>query len=545
MNDLTWYGNPVERKVGFAERAGNILSDAVSVVFPGLALKMDYARHTRNHLRTARTELMGRGYDGGKTNRFNKNKVVTDGNANQELLQANALINIRKFSRDLCRNSPIGKSIKKALIAHIVGRGYTLQANAKSPDGKPLPEENEKIERGWKIWSKKKNCDIRGKKSFNQFTRQAVGQYLETGEYIVNKVSKFRTGNPLSFKLEAIESDLLNAAYNNENERIIGGIKLDDGGMPIEYNILINSKSLFGNPTPMNHRQIPAENIIHSYIEDRPNQLRGEPWLAPAIIFLQTAHRTVEAELYATEVQACLTAIYSSKSGFKGKMAGSEDPNPNADGNRIRKIAPGLIAEIPGLDKFNVVEPQRPGNTFTPFIDFIIKLISASVDLSYQKVAKDYSKGSFSSLRMGDQDDRRHLNPIQSIIVDDIVKEVYDEFLDESVLRGLVRMPNYANNKDNYQLATFTPQPYKYIDPLKDSAADRESLKSGRRTHKQYLDEEGVDWKDHFDQLAAEQKYAKDNGIELEMYGGGVSQVNGDMRSQLVSAIMETGGEDA
>jgi len=513
-----------EMKLGKLDRIGFGIDNVIRIFAPALAARMDVAREVG---------LSMRGYDAATANRMNKNKVVSDGNANYELLATGSLAKLRKYSREITRNSPIAKSIKKALAAHIIGKGYTLQASATNPDGKPLPEFNDKIERLWRIWStNKQECDLVGKKTFTQFLKQGIGQLCEGGEYIVNKTFRPKSGQLLDFRLESVENDLLDDALNDDSRNIVGGVQLDSFGAPSQYHFLKRTSSIYSLQGRGDYNVIPAKNIVHCFIEERPGQVRGEPWFAPVLLLLQTAHRAIEAELYTLEIQACLSVVYSSKTGFKGKMLGGQTDATDTSGNRVRKLAPASIFELPGADTIQVVDPKRPGSTFTPFIDKIVEYVCAALDISYPKGTKDYSKASFSSLRLAEMDDRRHLAPIQALVVDDIIKPIYDEFLYWCVLSGHITAPDFMKNRRYYNQATFTPEPHEYSDPLKDAAALRERLAVGDITLKDIADEKGKDWKETVDTMAEIQDYALSKGLNLPTFAGtsaSTAQIAGDM----------------
>jgi capsid protein len=278
---------------------------------------------------------------------------------------------------------------------------------------------------------------------------------------------------------------------------------------------------------------VKAANIIHSYIEERPGQVRGEPWFAPILASILSASRSVEAEQLSLEVQACLSVLYQSRTGTMGKWQGHETGGVDSRGNRIHKLSPASVQEIPAGDNITVVDPKRPGNQFAPFIDKVVQWASAAIGISSVKVGKDYSKGTFTSLRMGDLDDRRNLEPIQMLIVDDIIKPIYDDFCTGLIMTGKIILPQYFNYKTLYTQATFTPQPPDFINPLQEAAAEREQLKSRTMTFKSKFDAEGKEWKEQFRQAAAEQAYADEIGLDLTaLYGSAPTQIQvaGDMK---------------
>lgn len=483
---------------------GNFIDNFVGVFSPNAEVERKLARN-------ALAMISERGYDATKPNRFNKGKVVTDGNINSELLSTLANEKLRKHTRDLTKNSAIGRSLKRALVAHIVARGVTLQARIADKNGNQNQELNRSVEKYWKIFEK--NCDLRGKKSFTGFLRQAVEQLCETGEYIIHKVERSNS-YLIPLKLESVDSDVLASSYNSDG--VIGGIKVDSDLKPVEYYFYPANSDVYGFYKSSDYSKILAKDIIHAFIEDRPGQVRGEPWFAPCLNLIWSAHRAIEAELYTLEVQACLSVVYKSSSGGIGKKwAGSQSSTKDDLGNVISRLSPASIVGLTNAEDIKVVDPARPGNSFTPFIDKIVEYVSASLGISYAKATKDYSKGNFSSQRMADSDDRRHLRPIQQFIIDSIIQPIYAEFIDNLVMSGLIKIPDYTSDKARYQSAEWTFEPYDYIQPVDDAKAEEIELNSKVKTYQDSCSEKGRDWQDHFNQLAQEKQLANKLGIEI------------------------------
>jgi lambda family phage portal protein len=249
--------------------------------------------------------------------------------------------------------------------------------------------------------------------------------------------------------------------------------------------------------------------------------MRGEPWLAPVLVMLWTAHRAVEAELYSLEVQACLSVVYKSGVGGVGKkwMGQQTSVNDSSSGNNFQRLAPASILQLTNAEDITVVDPKRPGNSFAPFVDKIMEYVSAAMGISYAKSVKDYSKGNFSSQRMGDADDRRHLRQVQNLLIDRFIRPVYNDFVRGEIISGRVAAPGFAKNPELYLQSNFTFEPYDYIQPLDDAKADTERIASGMKSFKDLLSENGKDWDEHFAQVAAERKLSEKLGIEF-IYGG-------------------------
>ena len=133
--------------------------------------------------------------------------------------------------------------------------------------------------------------------------RLVVRSVARDGEIVVRIV------RGSEFKIALYDADFLDYQLNRESTKeknaIIQGIEVDRAGKPIAY-YLWNTPpnkvpSIFGMPTKSpnmnNYERVDAEDIIHIYKSDRPNQIRGATWLAPVMIHLLMLNRYEQAEM--------------------------------------------------------------------------------------------------------------------------------------------------------------------------------------------------------------------------------------------------------
>lgn len=507
----------------------DIVTRLLSFISPAAAIKRFYAFETLKSIQeSART------YDGAKPNRFTKNKKISDGNAAQELISSGDIAKLRKTSRYLYMNSPIARAAIKAFVAATVGKFVTVQFRATDKEGNPLTDVNKVLNRLFKIWSNR--CDLRGKKTLNQFIRQACEQYMITGEYFIQKL--YRDDPICQLRLSSVDSDLIDHTKNTDT--IIGGIEFDKDWKPKSYYLVTDDIS---SKKKKNEKKINAEDMIHSYLEDRPGQVRGEPWLAPVMDMLWSANRAFASELMSLEVQSCLSVVYKSGTGQVGGRSaifGAGGSNiQDATAGVTQKLAPATIIGIPAADDIKIIDPSKPSGAFTAFIDKVIEITTSAINISYAKTTKDYSKGNFASQRMGELDVRRQCAIIQdSLLVSDIIKPIVEIFVKDCILKGHIKASDFAVNPDLYTQFDASFQPYEYMQPLQDAQADMIKFNSKLYSMDELLD--GADPEEHIKKLGEHRKIANEQGIELYpkdtkvMYvGGTIGSVSGDEAQQL------------
>lgn len=118
--------------------------------------------------------------------------------------------------------------------------------------------------------------------------------------------------NPYGFALQFIEADHLDETFNREirnDGRIEMSVEMDRFRKPTAYHLLVKAPN-GGYLQPGNERiRVPASEIIHGYVVNRPAQVRGIPWAVSAMSRLHMLGAYEESELVAARVA-------SAKMGF-------------------------------------------------------------------------------------------------------------------------------------------------------------------------------------------------------------------------------------
>jgi capsid protein len=95
------------------------------------------------------------------------------------------------------------------------------------------------------------------------------------------------------------------------------------------------------------------------------------------------------------------------------------------------------------------------------------------------------------------------------------------------ILSGIVKAPDFEENKDLYLQREVNFQPFEYIQPLQDAEADQVKLNSKIYTLEEMLD--GRDVEEHIAQLGKEAKLADKYGITLFQKELKVVNVGGEL----------------
>ena len=173
----------------------------------------------------------------------------------------------------------------------------------------------------------------------------------------------------------------------------------------------------------------------------------------------------------------------------------------------IEYLAPG--------EEIKSFTPNRPGGTFEPFVERILRAISAGLNLPYEVVAKDFSRTNYSSARAALLEARRYFKVRQEWLARKLCQPVLEMLLEEAYLAGELKAGSfYGKNKTKYWTgASWIAPGWEWVDPLKEAKAAEVGLKNGITTHADLYSAQGKDWEESFEQRKRELDKIKELGL--------------------------------
>ena len=458
-------------------------------------------------------------YKGAERSRLYANWLASSGSADSDLL--NELKVLRERSRDLNRNDAHASGITNTITTNTVGTGIVPQSriNAKNigiEDQDQIEELQILQEDIWEKWTP--FADVQNRMDFYEIQALVDRQILESGEALIMPVMLVDKNRPYSLALDVIEPDRLEAPFGKANDpRIRGGVQLGERGEPTGYFIRESHPGdirvrpgISGNI----FRFIPAfspsgrKNVFHLYPVLRPGQSRGVPFFAPVMNYFKNLADYMEAELVAARIAACF-AIFVKKEDAYG-AALSRAPLTNDKGQRIESMEPGIIEYLnPGEDiaSFN---PNRPGGSFEPFVDRMLRAICAALNLPYELVAKDFSKTNYSSARASLLEARRYFKCRQIWLTRKLCQPVWELLMEEAYLRNEFPIQNFYENQKDYCRARWIPPGWPWVDPMKEAESSELAVQIGVSTLADENAAQGKDWEETLEQRAREAKKIKE-----------------------------------
>jgi lambda family phage portal protein len=446
----------------------------------------------------------------------------------------------RARARELSRNDPYAKKFLKMVRANVVGPdGITLQAKVKNKRGGKLNKEvNDLIEVEFTNWTRPKYCNVNKRMSWCALKQFAAMQWAMDGEVFIQFA--IDASSPYGLRLRFIDPDQVDQAYNvlklpNGNQ-IVMGIEVDPDFAPVAYWIWETNPSETFSAIRRRLR-VPAETIVHCYIQEYVNQVRGIPWMVASMFRMNMLEGYEDAEVTAARGAASMMGFIKSDNGieYEGQERVNEGGAPDPNGDIAMDFEPGAFNRLqPGQDVVKF-DPQHPNSSFSAFVKAVLRGAAAGLGVSYTSLANDLESVNFSSIRAGLLDERDEWKLLQGHFIEHFIQPIFEKWLELSVLSNRINLPGYDLDTVSTSIV-WKGRRWTWVDPLKDVQAEVLQINSGLKTMTASLAERGQDFEETIDTIKEEQDYIEAAGVKLGADLKGVADAAPDE---------ETGAEDA
>ena len=492
----------------------NVVEYAIAVVSPKWAASRAMSRRV---LRT---------YQGAEANRLTNNKKPKNQAADQELMGPFGADALRAWSRALVRDNAYAWGVVDTIVSSVVGNGITAQSTYETPEGDDIEDTNDIRDEMFAEWCEV--CDINGQLTFAEIQALVQREIVEAGEVLVRFVKtkgKEADGisRPVPLAIELIEADRLavdhdtyTAVFSRTNgRRIVRGVELDEFGKPLAYWIYRDHPSA---PYSLQREpdRIPAAEIRHLFRQDRVGQSRGVTWFAPVMSWLRDLGVYVDNEIQASAVAACFGVAIKTDSTYPGLNAPEGEDAVDSNGNMMEYLEPAMIHRLKTGESIETINPGRPNSASEPWINLMLRGIAVGTGLSYEIVARDYSKTNYSSSRSSQLEDRRRFRRWQQYLLNNLCQPVWDEFCNAAALVDAEAFPTSSELLESRRKLTpvewQTPE-WEWVDPTSEQAAAKDSIQSFMSTYQDELGARGRSWRATFYQASKEQKLRMQLGL--------------------------------
>jgi len=452
--------------------------------------------------------LPRRGFDAASGSRLFNDWTTSSYSSTEELKYT--LGKIRARSRDLFNNNDYARRFIELCKANIAGpQGVQLQARAIEDNGSADKVANQIIEKEFSNWGK--SCTVDGRLGWVDAQKLFVETVARDGECLIRLVRGYN--NPYGFAIQFIEADHLDETFNEElksDSKIEMSVEMDKFRRPKAYHLLVKPPNGIALVRGNDRQRVPASEILHGYMVNRPNQVRGIPWAVTAMSRLHMLGAYEQSELVAARVASAKMGFFTSpdSEGYVGEDV-MEGYTP------IMEAEPGSFEQLPAGMDFKSFDPDHPTTAFKDFEKAMLRGISSGLNVSYASLSNDLESVNYSSIRQGSLDERDHWRSSQRWLIDHFCRPIFEVWLDEALARQAVPLP--VRKRDKWVKVDWHPRGWQWIDPQKEVAANIEAVKNGFKSLADVMAEQGRDPFDTLSQLAAEKELAEAMGLNLQL----------------------------
>lgn len=442
-------------------------------------------------------EYLSRKYEGADAGRRTEGWNTNNQSANAEI--STALPKVRDRSRDLVRNNPYASRGMQVIANNVVGSGIITQIKVDTRSS--ISNREKKLNNIWKSWAQTTACDFEGMHTLAGLQRLVMRAIAESGEVLIRlrrvkrRIIIGADGKLVELppvQLQVLESDFLSINRRSgilpNGNQVIQGIEIDRDGKKVAYHLFLSHPG--SNDIVFASRfttvRVPAKDILHLYRMDRPGQLRGMPWIANVMIRLRDFDLYEDAQLKRQQCAAMFTA-------FIHDLEGVDDAEETKEEIEIgEKMEPGLMEILPPGKDITLSNPPGADN-YHEYTSVVLHSIASGLGITYESLTGDLAEVNFSSARMGWLEMQRNISTWQqNIMISQMLRPTFNWFMEGLDLIG-----------ENVQgaRAVYTPPRREMIDPVKETQALKNAVRSGFKSLPEVVRELGFDPDLHFAEI--------------------------------------------
>ena len=460
------------------------------------------------------------GFAGGAVGRLTASMASWSGAVNADLDAS--LVIMRARGRQLAANNEYGRRFLTLVAANIAGHaGPKLQVRAyrdQRDPNKPTTLDksaNDAVEVHWAKWAK--TADIAGRMTFPHLLRLVAKGVARDGEALVRIVR--RRDLPYGIALQLLEADRLDETLNLSTgaRTIRQGVEIDATGRPLAYWVKTQHPGDRYATGQQGVERIPAGDIIHLFLPERAEQVRGYTWFHAILLRAAQLHGFNDAALLAARIGASKIAALERAEEAPDATASISDGQ--VGGAFQMNVEAGELFELPPGYKLNSWDPEYPHANFESFVKAAMRGISAGLDVATHNLSGDMTDVNYSSARIAELSEREQWKVLQDWFIAALVEPIYQQWLGLAMLRGDITFEISGKALPADKLAKFASasrfrgRRWGWVDPAKEIEAHEKGVALGIASRTRIAAEQGDDLEDVIDELAEEKKMLDAAGL--------------------------------
>jgi lambda family phage portal protein len=427
-----------------------------------------------------------------------------------DLLYSN-LEGLRTKAADLVRRNPWATNAVDSFVGNCIGTGI-VPVMTKHPDAK----EKNRVQELFLRWTDQ--ADANNLTDFYGLQALACRTSMISGECIIRLRDRRPEDKlPVAMQLQVLPPEHLPlytiAATPVGANKIRYGIEFDAIGRRVAYHLYRehpNESALLYTNQELS--RVLAESVLHLYKPLEASQQRGAPWLTPVLATLYDLEKYDAAELIRKKCAAMIVAFERTVGDVGGGDVLGEQVGD--DGVGEEGLEPGRYYRLPEGKDVTFNNAVDVGGMYAEFMRFQLRKIAAGLGITFEMLTGDLSLVNYSSIRAGTLEFRRRCEAFQhQVMVFQFCRPVWRAWIRQAVLGGQINVDRFNANPQYYLDVEWRPQAWKWVDPLKDVAAEVLAIDNLLKPRSATIAETGEDRETTDRRIAEDQKSEEDKGL--------------------------------
>jgi lambda family phage portal protein len=397
------------------------------------------------------------------------------------------------LSRKCFYNNAIVRGAVRDKALYSVGSGVGIRPQAMTGNA----AWDDAAESWWNAWAK--HPEISGRHDMRSL-QMLVSEAIDRDGEIFAILTAQKDGAPAVQVVEAhrVESP------NETKDTIVDGVRLDEFQRPQSYYIAE------GDDYPRRHREIKADAMLHIYEPERSDQVRGYPAVGVALTSILDRDELLRFEMMAAKAGSSIGLVVKNATGGIGAEGFFGDLSKQSGGNLTREsiFGAGLVPRLKTTEDIQSFAMNRPNEKLDKHLEQYIRAAAIGLGLPYEFVWDTSAVGGVAQ-RFIIQKAARCFSGRQDVLINSFLSKLWVYAIANAMRRKELPMnPNWRN------VGWQTPRSIT-VDVGREAQARRDDVKAGLMTLSDYFGEQGIDWKEAVQEIAAEREFASSLGVTI------------------------------
>ena len=461
--------------------------------------------------------------------------------ADRALLPNLNAINNRAY--DITRNEGYASGAIQIHIDNIVGHQFKLILKPRHKllgiDRDEAMEWARMVELKFANYAESPDCffDAEMKRTFTMMVREVVGVHATVGEHFA--AAEWDKRRPYATCIKMVDPQRIsNPNGLMDSSDLRAGIELGRFGEATHYHLRTahQADQRFGVNTYQWKRiskftKTGRLKMLHTFEPTRADQTRGDAGFASVLGNMKMLQKFSNTTLQNAIVNAMYAAVIETDVNTEqaldiiggneemlammdAKADWAERLNLKFDGVKIPHLFPG--------ERFDLKTAASPGADYSAFESSMLRKIASGLNVSYEQLARDYTKTNYSGARAGLNESWRFFMGRRAVIAKRWATQVFKLWLEEAIDRGDIPMPagapSFHEASNAWANCDWIGAGRPSVDGLKEVKEMIAKLEAGLITYEKACAELGEDYQEIFDQQVREMQERKAAGLPPPRY---------------------------